>query len=234
MRHRTAGRSAHRKAAAIRRNARMHALKWAGGAAATGAVAALPLAGIGGGLVVGTVAAATTATVLLRRPNAAARWTIGATAEEATARVIDPLKRQGWTISHDLALPGTRANVDHLAVPPGHRVLKVVDTKRWRTGCTVGVVGGRLMMGYRDETRSLATFRWEARKIAALVGTPPTDLIIAVQGSTVPAGGLTVDGIRVVSLAELRAELLRNTRYEDARGAADLARLARVRLRAHR
>jgi hypothetical protein len=47
------------------------------------------------------------------RPCAATlAWRRGAAGERRTARLLGPLERQGWVVLHDLAVPGSRANVD--------------------------------------------------------------------------------------------------------------------------
>jgi hypothetical protein len=39
-------------------------------------------------------------------------WRRGAAGERRTARLLAPLERCGWAVLHDLALPGSRANID--------------------------------------------------------------------------------------------------------------------------
>jgi hypothetical protein len=39
-------------------------------------------------------------------------WRRGAAGERRTARLLDPLERHGWAVLHDLAVPGSRANID--------------------------------------------------------------------------------------------------------------------------
>jgi hypothetical protein len=51
-------------------------------------------------------------------PDAVA-WRRGAAGERRTARLLDPLERRGWAVLHDLAVPGSRANLDHLVIGPG-------------------------------------------------------------------------------------------------------------------
>ena len=47
------------------------------------------------------------------RPSADSRaWRRGANGERRTARLLAPLERRGWTVLHDLAIPGSPANVD--------------------------------------------------------------------------------------------------------------------------
>jgi hypothetical protein len=59
-----------------------------------------------------------------------AAWCRGARGERRTARHLRKLVRSGWTVLHDLAIPHSRANGDHLLIgPPG---VFLVDSKAWR------------------------------------------------------------------------------------------------------
>jgi hypothetical protein len=46
-------------------------------------------------------------------------WRRGAAGERRTARLLGPLERRGWAVLHDLAIPGSEANIDHLVIGPG-------------------------------------------------------------------------------------------------------------------
>ena len=72
------------------------------------------------GLVVAALAAAAAGFGLRFRPSAeAVAWRRGAAGERRTARLLSPLERHGWAVLHDLAVLGSRANVDHLVIGPG-------------------------------------------------------------------------------------------------------------------
>ncbi|GHE29472.1 hypothetical protein GCM10017673_35090 [Streptosporangium violaceochromogenes] len=62
-----------------------------------------------------------------RTHEAVRTWRKGALGERRTARMPRPLARRGYTILHDRAIPGSRANVDHLVI--GGAGVFVVDTK---------------------------------------------------------------------------------------------------------
>jgi hypothetical protein len=80
-------------------------------------------------LVIGGLAAAAAAWGLRFKPSPeAVAWRQGAAGERRTARLLDPLERHGWAVLHDLALPDSRANVDHLAIGPGG--VFVIDSKQ--------------------------------------------------------------------------------------------------------
>src|SRR6266511_4611549 len=64
-----------------------------------------------------------------------AAWRRGASGERRTARQLRKLVRAGWTVLHDLAIPGSRANGDHLLIgPPG---VFLVDSKAWHGTITL-------------------------------------------------------------------------------------------------
>jgi len=67
------------------------------------------------GLVLGGLAATAAGWGLRFRPSPdAVAWRRDAAGERRTARLLDPLERYGWAVLHDLAVPGSRANIDHL------------------------------------------------------------------------------------------------------------------------
>src|SRR5512132_1906503 len=65
------------------------------------------------GLVLGAVAAVAAGWGLRFKPSPdAVAWRRGAAGERRTARLLSHLKRHGWAVLHDLAIPGSAANVD--------------------------------------------------------------------------------------------------------------------------
>ena len=64
-------------------------------------------------LVVGGLAAVAAGWGLRFRPSPeAVAWRRGAAGERRTARLLGPLERQGRVVLHDLAIPGSQANID--------------------------------------------------------------------------------------------------------------------------
>jgi ElaB/YqjD/DUF883 family membrane-anchored ribosome-binding protein len=83
------------------------------------------------GLVFGALAALVAGWAFWFRPSPeAVAWRRGAAGERGTARLLAPLERHGWAILHDLAVPGSRANIDHLVIGPGG--VFVIDSKQYR------------------------------------------------------------------------------------------------------
>lgn len=108
--------------------------------------------------------AAVGAWALLRWPGLGgrdvARWERGAEGERRTAARLDALNHRRWTVRHDLAVPGSRANLDHLVV--GRTGVWVVDTKL--TGLPVRTRWGKVYFG--DRRLEGGAVRWEAELVA--------------------------------------------------------------------
>jgi Nuclease-related domain len=72
------------------------------------------------GLLVGGLAANAAGWGLRFRPSTdAVAWRRGAAGGRRTARLLSHLERHGWAVLHDLAVPGSPANLDHLVIGPG-------------------------------------------------------------------------------------------------------------------
>ena len=94
-------------------------------AGALAAQAGLPGAGLAGLTVAGMVGWR-----LRFRPSPQARaWQRGAHGERHTARLLDRLGRDGYVSFHDLAMPDSPANLDHLVLGPSG--VFVIDSKQW-------------------------------------------------------------------------------------------------------
>jgi hypothetical protein len=113
------GASAHaeyRRRRAVERASWARGLPWRAGAVlavgvAAGLLAAQLVAEQAGLLAV--AAAAGLGWRLRFRPSADTQaWRRGATCERRTARLLAPLERRGWAVLHDLAIPGSAANID--------------------------------------------------------------------------------------------------------------------------
>lgn len=77
-------------------------------------------------------------------------WQSGAWGEQATAKVLRELEREGWTVLHDL--PAARGNVDHIVIGPGGVFL--LDSKRLSGTFTVAEDGSVTVHRADDPTLS--------------------------------------------------------------------------------
>jgi Nuclease-related domain len=138
------------------------------------------------------------------RPSEQARtWQRGAQGERRTARLLDRLTRDGYVVFHDLALPNSDANVDHLAIGPTG--VFVIDSKQWTGSVQQGPDGLAWHNHYRLD-RTLETVGWEAETVGRLLGTRIHPLL-CVHGAHVHGGGLHAQGVAIVPAHLLRSAL---------------------------
>jgi hypothetical protein len=199
-----------------------HSLAWraplVAGAGLTGQIL-VAQAGLPHGGLVGLTAAALVAWRLRFHPSEQARtWQRGATGERRTARLLDRLTRDGFVVFHDLAMPGSPANVDHLVIGPSG--VFVIDSKQW-TGSVHQGVDGLVWHNHYRLDRTLETVRWEAQQVSRILGTRTTALL-CVHGAHVHGGGLHAEGVAVMPAHLLRSAL----GYDRVLADADVALLA--------
>jgi hypothetical protein len=176
---------------------------------------------------VGLAVAALVGWRLRFRPSEQVRsWQRGAQGERRTARLLDRLVRDGYVVFHDLAVPGSPANVDHLVIGPSG--VFVIDSKQWIGQVHQGADGSAWHNHYPLD-RTLATVRWEAKTIGHILGTRAAALL-CVHGAHVQGGGVDANGLAIVPTGRLR-EALGHDRVL-SHGEVDLlAVTARMRLR---
>ena len=129
-------------------------------------------------------------------------WRRGAAGERRTARLLAPLERRGWAVLHDLAIPGSVANIDHLVIGPGG--VAVIDSKQYRGQLRVdrdGMVwhGRHLLVSAPRRTL------WEADQADETLGIADLHVaaIVAVHGASIPWGALRADGVTIVPARRL-------------------------------
>jgi hypothetical protein len=183
------------------------------------------------GLVVGALTAIAAGWGLRFRLSPEARaWRRGAVGERHTARLLAGLERQGWAVLHDLAVPGSRANLDHLVIGPGG--MFVVDSKQYRGRLQVDPTG-RLWHGHYPLAPTLRAVSFEADRAAQVLADPQVVVpIVAVHGLQVPWGKVVIDGVPVVSARRLPSMLRALPVVLGPERVAVLADRARVRFRA--
>jgi hypothetical protein len=184
------------------------------------------------GLVLGAVAAVAAGWGLRFRPSPEAiAWRRGAAGERRTARQLGPLERHGWAILHDLAVPGSRANIDHLVIGPGG--VFVIDSKQYRGRLQLDPMG-RLWHGRHPLAPTLRTVEFEADQAAQVLPDPGGAVvpIMAIHGAPVPWGKVVMNGVPVVSARRLPSMLRALPAVLGPERVAILADQARVRFHA--
>jgi hypothetical protein len=150
-----------------------------------------------------------------------ARWLRGAAGERATAALLDRLPPEHWSVLHDLPIPGSRANIDHLVIGPTG--IWVVDTKttlapvttRWRSVW----FGNRRL----DPRPTL----WEAEVASDRLGLTVRPLV-AVHGEGLRRRGGRAGRLRVVPARSLLKRLQRGRHILGPDDVSELERAARV------
>ncbi len=140
-----------------------------------------------------------------RLEREAEKWERGAEGERRIAAVLDRLPSD-YVVFHDLQLPDSKANVDHLVIGPTG--VWAVDSKSYTYPVTVGSGkgAGMLWTGRRPLTKTIETSIWEASVVAELVGYP-VEPLMCVLAPSLPKNSFEWDGLRLCSPSHLRSEL---------------------------
>jgi hypothetical protein len=166
-------------------------------------------AGLARAGLVGLVVAAVVGWRLRFRPSPDTRaWRRGANGERRTARLLAPLERRSWAVLHDLAIPGSPANIDHLVIGPGG--VLVIDSKQYRGRLRLDGYG-MLWHGHHLLVSTLRKTRWAADQADEVLGVADLQVpaIVAVHGASVPWGRVDADGATVAPARQL-ADLLQD------------------------
>jgi hypothetical protein len=123
-------------------------------------------------------------------------WRRGAAGERRTARLLAPLERRGWAVLHDLAIPGSAANLDHLVIGPGGVV--VIDSKQYWGRLRLDR-DGMVWHGRHLLVPVLRKVLWQADQADEVLGVADVQVaaVVAVHGASVPWGRLHADGVTV-------------------------------------
>jgi hypothetical protein len=166
------------------------------------------------------------------RPSAdTLAWRRGAKGERRTARLLAPLERRGWAVLHDLVIPGTQANIDHVVIGPGG--VLVIDSKQYRGRLHLDQYG-MVWHGRHLVVSSLRKVRWQADQADEVLGIADITVaaIVAVHGASVPWGVLQADGVTIVPARRVPDLLQALPRVLGPERVAWLADRARLRFRA--
>jgi hypothetical protein len=183
-------------------------------------------------LIVGGLAAMAAGWGLRFKPSPdAVAWRRGASGERRTARMLSPLERHGWVVLHDLAVPGSQANLDHLVIGPGG--VFAIDSKQYRGRLQLDAVG-KLWHGRYPLAPALRAVSWEADQAARVLPDPGMAVvpIVAVHGAQVPWGKVVTHGVPVLPARRLPSMLCQLPAMLGPERIAWLADQARIRFHA--
>lgn len=166
-------------------------------------------------------------------PQSTTAWDSGALGEERLGQRLNELASETVRVLHDRRIPGTRANIDHLAVTPTG--VYVIDAKRYvNKRPSLKVEGGllrprteKLLIGGRDQTKLVEGVLKQVALVQTVVGdhVPVTGVLCFVEADWPLIGGafatrgvevlwpkklysrLASDGPHTVQVAELHEHL---------------------------
>ncbi len=167
-------------------------------------------------------------------PQSTTAWNTGALGEERLGRRLNELTSETMRVLHDRRVPGSRANIDHLAVTATG--IHVIDAKRYVGKRPVlRVEGGvlrprveKLMVGSRDHTKLVDGVLQQVDLVRSLVDddVPVTGVLCFIESDwPLIGGGFTTRGVDVLRPKKLYPRLAADGPH--AGSVADLhARLA--------
>lgn len=116
--------------------------------------------------------------------SSAEKWQAGAIGEQYVARYLQETVGHSAILLHDRDVPGTRGNIDHLAV--SRNGVWVIDTKNYtgaidlRDRIESGRLETRLYVKGRDRTNLAEKMQWQVESVREVIGTLPINVIPAI------------------------------------------------------
>jgi hypothetical protein len=132
-------------------------------------------------------------------------WATGAVGEERLGARLDSLVSESISVLHDRRIPGTKANIDHIAVTTAG--IWVIDAKRYKGKPELRIEGGilrprveRLLVGRRDCTMLVDGVLKQVELVRDLVGeVPVTGALCFVEADWPLIGGaFTTRGVHAL------------------------------------
>ncbi len=132
-------------------------------------------------------------------------WATGADGEERLGARLDSLASESIAILHDRRIPGTRANIDHIAVTAAG--VWVIDAKRYKGRPELKIEGGvlrprveKVLVGRRDCTRLVDGLLKHVDLVREVVGDVPVTGALCFVGADWPliGGAFTTRGAHVL------------------------------------
>lgn len=118
-----------------------------------------------------------------KEPQSTTAWATGAAGEQKLGGGLDKLRSDATIVMHDRKIPGSKANIDHIAVAPSG--IYVIDAKKYTGEVRCKDVGGlfstdrRLFVGRRDCTKLVGAMERQVQTVCMAI-TPETPAVIPV------------------------------------------------------
>jgi len=133
--------------------------------------------------------------------QSAERWERGAEGEQLTAAMLGPLAERGYRVFHDLSIPGSRANIDHLVIGPTG--VFALDSKNLTT--KLHMYNGDVWRGRYPYAGKLRATRWEADTAGEALGFTTVTAVQCIHGAAVPDLDEPLHGVWLVPAERLLA-----------------------------
>lgn len=105
---------------------------------------------------------------LIRPSHAEVAWRKGASGERKVGRLLDAWSREGVHALHDRLMPGSKGNIDHLAVTEFG--VFTVDSKRYAGRLQLRSRGSELWIDGRNRSTLLEQARRQAESVQSVLG----------------------------------------------------------------
>lgn len=148
-------------------------------------------------------------------PQSITAWDKGAVGEERLGNRLNELASEQLRVLHDRRIPGSRANIDHLAVTPTG--VYVIDAKKYAGRPRLKIEGGllrprteRLLVGTRNCTKLVDGVLNQMELVRGMIsdGTPVHGVLCFVEADWPLFGGsFTTRGVSVLWPRKLYPEL---------------------------
>ena len=138
-----------------------------------------------------------------RQPTKA--WDRGAIGEERLGARLNAMAAAGVDVLHDRRIPGSKANIDHIAITP--RGIWVIDAKRYKGRPELKIEGGilrprveKLLVGRRDCTKLVDGVLKQVDVVRDLVGDVPVTGVLCFVEADWPliGGAFSTRGVHVL------------------------------------
>ncbi|PVZ52690.1 NERD domain protein [Arthrobacter sp. H-02-3] len=148
-------------------------------------------------------------------------WDRGAIGEERLGARLNSLAADGLAVLHDRRIPGSKANIDHIAITPAG--IWVIDAKRYKGRPELKIEGGilrprveKLLVGRRDCTKLVDGVLKQVDVVRDLVGdVPVTGALCFIEADWPLIGGaFSTRGVYVLWPKRLAKVLIEQTTGE--------------------
>ena len=167
-------------------------------------------------------------------PQSTKAWDTGALGEERLGNRLNELASDAIRVLHDRRIPGSRANIDHIAVAPTG--VYVIDAKKYKGRPQLKIEGGflrprveKLLVGTRDCTKLVDGVLKQVDIVRGIVGDDlPIHGVLCFVGADWPliGGSFTTRGVEALWPKRLYPKLKADGPFLNETGAEIHRRLA--------